>query len=425
MLLRGANRNAPHRHETCLTYPTMKFSSITRSKFLLAAGLLCASTAFAAEQKKDLGTIYVPGDKAIGVKITASSPDMQKLAVMAFSSHGRYKVVGNAPSYDVRFTSIAPTQVKVDVLRGVGGAPVFSQTVSGTSARNALLRAADVVVEKTSNQNLKGFFASQLAFVITQRGNKGDVYVSDLYLGGATNVTQRNSHTLMPRWSPDGRRVIYTSYFNSGAPDIFTVDPTNGQKNIFANFKGTNMGARFSPNGQQVVMICGSGTSNVYVTGAGGGRSPQQLTRTEGVKASPAWSPDGSRIIFAMEPGPQLYIMPASGGAPQRLSTGFSFASEPDWSVGNPNKIAFTARAGGSYQIAVYDMASKSAKIVSSAGFDGVEPSWLADGRHLVYTARDRNSSVLCILDTETGKSTTISGTNIQAQQANVLAPAR
>ncbi|HEY1108639.1 MAG TPA: biopolymer transporter Tol, partial [Opitutaceae bacterium] len=225
----------------------MKFSSITRSQFILAAALLSASTALGA---RDLGTIDVPGDKAIGVKVTANSPDMQKLAQQAFSTHGRYDLRARVPSYEIRFTSLGPTQVKVDVTRTTGGPAVLSQAVSGTSARNALLRAADAVVEKTSNQNLKGFFASQLAFVITQRGNKGDVYVSDLYLGGAANVTQRNSHTLMPRWSPDGRRVIYTSYFNSGAPDIFTVDPTNGQKNIFANFRWTNMGARFSPNGQ-------------------------------------------------------------------------------------------------------------------------------------------------------------------------------
>lgn len=402
----------------------MKFSSITRSQFLLAAGLLCAATALPAQVRK-IDDIVVRGDNKIGVRVTATSSDMQSLAVLAFSSHGRYRTDAPTPSYNVRFTSLAPTQVKVDVTRSVGGAAVFSQTVSGTSARNALLRAADAVVEATNGLGLKGFFASQLAFVITQRGNKGDVYVSDLFLGGAINVTQRNAHTLMPRWSPDGRRVIYTSYFNSGAPDIFTVDPTNGQKNIFANFKGTNMGARFSPNGQQVVMICGSGASNVYIAGAAGGGAPRQLTKTEGVKASPAWSPDGSRIVFAMEPGPQLYVMPVSGGAPQRLSTGFSFASEPDWSVANPNKIAFTARSGGSYQIAVYDVAAKSAKVASKAAFDGVEPSWLADGRHLVYTARDRNSSVLCILDTETGQSKMISGTNIQAQQANVLPPRR
>ena len=49
---------------------------------------------------------------------------------------------------------------------------------------------------------------------------------------------------------------------------------------------------------------------------------------------------------------------------------------------------------------------ASSGEQVSKAPFDAIEPSWLADGRHLVYTARDRTSSVLAILDTETGRST-------------------
>jgi TolB protein len=49
---------------------------------------------------------------------------------------------------------------------------------------------------------------------------------------------------------------------------------------------------------------------------------------------------------------------------------------------------------------------------VSKAPFDGVEPSWLPDGRHLVYTARTAYSNRIFILDTETGKSTPISPTS-------------
>jgi TolB protein len=109
-----------------------------------------------------------------------------------------------------------------------------------------------------------------------------------------------------------------------------------------------------------------------------------------------------------MEPGPQLYVVSAAGGAPRRLSVGNTYAAEPDWSRTHPNKIACTVRVGTRFQIAVYDMNTGKAQVVSKADFDGVEPSWLADGRHLVYTARDRSTSVLSILDTETGKSTRI-----------------
>ena len=72
-----------------------------------------------------------------------------------------------------------------------------------------------------------------------------------------------------------------------------------------------------------------------------------------------------------------------------------------------------TERIGSGYQIALYDFSKGgAAKQVSHAVFDGIEPCWLADGRHLVYTARDRRTSRICILDTETGKSTPISPAN-------------
>ena len=154
------------------------------------------------------------------------------------------------------------------------------------------------------------------------------------------------------------------------------------------------------------------------------GRQVSRRTRSSAVKASPAWSPDGSRLVFAMgEPSPQLHVMPAAGGTPSRLVTGFSYAAEPDWSRTNPNRIACTVLADRRYQIAVYDFAVGRAKVVSGAPFDAAMPSWLADGRHLVYTARGRTTTALHVLDTETGKSTQI-GTNFgPAMEANVWTP--
>ena len=50
-----------------------------------------------------------------------------------------------------------------------------------------------------------------------------------------------------------------------------------------------------------------------------------------------------------------------------------------------------------------------------------MEPSWLPDGRHLVYTARTAYASRVCILDTETGKSTPVSPSGFgPALQADV-----
>ena len=192
------------------------------------------------------------------------------------------------------------------------------------------------------------------------------------------------------------------------------------------SFRGTNTGAHYSPNGAQVAMVLsGEGMPEIYV-GNAQGRQIARRTHSDAVKSSPCWSPDGSRIVFAQELGtnPQLYVMSSAGGAPQRLTTGFSYAAEPDWSRANPNKIACTVKTHGSYQIAVYDLSKGSAEVVSKADFDGIEPSWLADGRHLVYSARGRSSSVLCVLDTETGQSKPISPASFgNALEASVWTP--
>ncbi len=393
------------------------------SRYLFSGLLLCLAP-FAHAQRK-IGEVVVTGDQAIGVKITATSADMQQLAHLAFESHGRYKVVGSGAIFDLRFTSVAANQVKVDVTRGAAKTPVLSETFAGSSARNALLRAADAVVAATNGLGLRGYFTSRLTFILQQRGNRGDICTADLFMGEAKQLTHDNALTLSPRWSPDGSRIIYTSYFRTGAPDIYLLDAATGRKETFVSFKGTNMGARFSPNGQRVAMVLsGEGTPEIYLGNAQGPKNVKPITRSGAAKSSPSWSPDGSRMVFTMEPGPQLYVVPAGGGAPQRLASGYSYTAEPDWSAANPDKIACTVREGGRYQIAVYSFKAGRAKVVSQAAFDGIEPSWLPDGRHLVYTARDRSTSVVCILDTETGESTPLKiGT--PALQANVWTPAR
>lgn len=390
----------------------------------LLLGLVVSGAALAAQGARNIGEVRVDvSNSAIAVKVTGSTAELQALAQTAFRSHGRYRLVAGGQAYHFAFAAVGATQVRVEITKGAAATPVHAETVAGATLRQSLLRAADVAVVKTNGLGLRGFFAARLAFVSTRTG-RSEVYLSDLFLGEAKQLTRDGAHVLTPRWTPDGTRVVYTSYFRSGAPDVFLSHVGTGARETLISFRGTNSGAHFSPNGQQIaVIMSGEGTPEVYVTNAQG-RQPSRRTRSEAVKSSPCWSPDGTQLVFAMEPGPQLYLMAAGGGAPRRLSTGLgTYAAEPDWSRTDRNKIACTVRVGGRYQIAVCDAATGRGKVVSKASFDGVEPSWLADGRHLVYTARDRSSSFLCILDTETGNSTRLGSVASGAMQASVWTP--
>lgn len=373
-----------------------------------------------AHAQRYIGDVDIDSNiKTVSVSVAANVPELNNLAYQAFSAHGRYRVVSSGAAFDLRFSQVSGNQVRVDI--GKGGSVMHSETAAGGTLREALLRAADVAVERTNGVGLRGFFAAKLAFIGERTGRK-EIYTSDLFFGDAKQITRDNSQALTPRWSPDGSKLIYTSYFRSGFPDIFQIDLNNYQRTTFVSFKGTNSGARFSPDGRQVAMVLsGEGNAEIYV-GNAQGRQIRRLTRSDSVEASPCFSPDGSRLVYTSDAagGPQLYVMSVAGAGARRVPTNISgYCSEPDWNRVDANKIAFTTRIGSGYQVAVYDFSKGGAAAqVSRAPFDAIEPCWLPDGRHLIYTARDRRSSLLCILDTETGKSTVINknfGTTLQA----------
>ena len=385
---------------------------------LVALAILAPVSLF-AQKSRDLGEVSISADlKTIAVSVSGATPELTSLANLAFKAHGRIRLVPTGGSFDVKFTSVAANQVQVTVSKG--GQVVLNQVVQGTTARNAFFRAADAAV--TAVTGLKGFFASRLAF-ISEYSGKSEVFTSDLFFGEVRQITKDNAQAITPRWSPDGSKILYTSFYKSGFPDIFMLDLNSMQRTTFVSFKGTNSGARFSPNGSQVAMVLsGEGNPEIYVSNSQG-RGVTRRTHSPSVEASPAWSPDSSRLIFTsdVDGGPQLYTMPAGGGTMQRVPTNISrYCAEPDWSAGDPTKIAFTTRTSTGYQIAVYDQSKHASTVVSKAPVDAVEASWLADGRHLIYTERAANSRTICLLDTVTGKTTRLSSAQLkQTSQAS------
>src|ERR1700690_3003314 len=79
---------------------------------------------------------------------------------------------------------------------------------------------------------------------------------------------------------------------------------------------------RFSPDGQRVIMsLQQGGNSNLFVMDLRS-KTTTRLTDTPAIDTSPPFAPAGSGICFESDRGdkPQIYVMPATGGAAQRIS---------------------------------------------------------------------------------------------------------
>jgi TolB protein len=338
----------------------------------------------------------------LAINVGSSDPDVSKLARRAFALHGGIVVTEQKDaSFLVKIEATGDSSALLTLGSGQPYAEQLRRIISGRDLQNAVLRACDLVVEATFKS--KGFFAGRLAFVCKQNGFS-ELYTSDLLFTRISPLTADRALINGPKWSPDGGSLLYTSYFKSGFPDIYKIDVDTRRKTPIATFKGLNSGGAFSPDGLQIAMsLSGTGNSEIYVSDSRG-KNIRRLTANKSLETSPSWSPDGSRLVYTSDARgkPQLYEISSSGGTARRIPTNISsYCSEPVWNPVDENLIAFTAAVRGGFQIALYDAKKRSSELLTS-GASSLEPTWLRDGRHLVFTQRKGGVIRLMLLDTLT-----------------------
>jgi hypothetical protein len=80
---------------------------------LLLLGLVVAGSLRA---QRDIGTVEVLAEnKTLPVRVSANTPELNQLALQAFGTHGRYRLVASGFAFDIKFSAVTPTQVRVDI----------------------------------------------------------------------------------------------------------------------------------------------------------------------------------------------------------------------------------------------------------------------------------------------------------------------
>ena len=120
-----------------------------------------------------------------------------------------------------------------------------------------------------------------------------------------------------------------------------------------------------------------NGQSDIYaINGAG---QLQQLTNDAATDKTPAWSPDGTKIV--LESGNQIFVMNANGSNQQRLTnTGNKKNNhDPDWSP--RNEIAFQTNRDGNWEIYVMNAdGTEQRNLTNDPQWNDVQPAWSPDG---------------------------------------------
>jgi serine/threonine-protein kinase len=127
-----------------------------------------------------------------------------------------------------------------------------------------------------------------------------------------------------PDLSPDGKEIAFHS-LRTGTRDIFVLPLDGGPIQQVTFTAAQEMIPRWSPDGRALIYATFSTQGGIWTVGrdsAGGWSAPRQLSATG---AFPDWSPDGRTIVFGASVFGTggLLVMPSSGGpARQILATG-------------------------------------------------------------------------------------------------------
>ena len=240
------------------------------------------------------------------------------------------------------------------------------------------------------------FRASDTEDLTVAIGIASDIIPPESFLPGEiSRLTNHSADDGTPSWSPDGRRIAFTSS-RDGNNEIYVVDSDGSNLRRLTNDPADDGYPSWSPDGRSIVFHSSrDGNGEIYAMGSDGS-NPRRLTNDSANDVAPVWSPDGRRIAFmsSRDGNWEIYSMDSDGNNPRRLTSNSATDGIPSWSP-DSRQIAFESSRDGNFE--VYSMGSDGnnpRRLTNNPAVDGF-PVWSPDGRHIAFhSSRDDNFEI-------------------------------
>jgi Tol biopolymer transport system component len=234
-----------------------------------------------------------------------------------------------------------------------------------------------------------GSGSQHLAFASTRAGNT-DIFVLKEGAASETQITSSLWRDTDPVWSPHSNRLAYATLSPDSATALITIVSAEGDSLATIGSPGTHTEyPAWAPSQDRLAFASDmSGNYELYVVNVNGS-GLVRLTNTPENELRPAWSPDGTQLVYDVDVADtsvkrDLFIMNADGSGVRPVITGGKYNFHATWSP-DGSSLAFVSQRDGNEEVYVTGVNHASLIRISSNGMDDGSPVWSADGKWVIF----------------------------------------
>lgn len=201
-------------------------------------------------------------------------------------------------------------------------------------------------------------------------------------------IDQLNGYIYAPTWSADGQMLAYSKQAARQHPKIYIYDVKSGSHNLVVNAEGSNLSPSFSPDGKKLLYSSTvGGNADIYEMQLSDG-STKQLTTLPSTEVQPSYASDGQSFVYTSDKvragRPSIYRYSFATGNAALISTG-GYAASPQLSLDSQRLAYLNGR-----KAAVMMLTTGQVINLAETGLD--EPARLSpSGQYALYPTRQSN----------------------------------